>query len=145
MSTARKKRRKKRKPRADDNDNGGEGHGSSGEVEADPSKSGGLILALLGLVFGYALVTSPWDYINAIPKVIGLIFCLFVVFGGILLLLPEKDRPAMTDALVKGFTLTLKAIVSMGKEMAKQISLWRVSRRERKEQEGDNESPSREK
>lgn len=68
------------------------------------------------------------------------IFCLFVVFGGILLLLPEQDRPAMTDALVKGFTLTLKAIVSMGKEMARQISSWRAGRRERKEKEVEDDS-----
>jgi hypothetical protein len=131
MSTRKKKRPRKSRPPRDDDDN---------QSPEDTTKSGGFILALLGAVFGYALVTSPWDYINAIPKVIGLIFCLFVVFGGILLLLPEQDRPAMTDALVKGFTLTLKAIVSMGKEMARQISSWRATRRERKEQEEEDES-----
>jgi len=46
----------------------------------------------------------------------------------------------MTDALVKGFTLTLKAIVSMGKEMARQISSWRAGRRERKEKEVEDDS-----
>jgi len=38
----------------------------------------------------------------------------------------------MTDALVKGFTQTLKAIVTMGK-LARQISMLRWRRRERKE------------
>ena len=128
-----KKRPRKSRSTQDDDDN---------ESPEDTTKSGGFILALLGAVFGYALVTSPWDYINAIPKVIGLIFCLFVVFGGILLLLPEQDRPAMTDALVKGFTLTLKAIVSMGKEIARHISSWRASRRERKEKEEEDDSPT---
>ncbi len=128
-----KKRPRKSRSTQDDDDN---------ESPEDTTKSGGFILALLGAVFGYALVTSPWDYINAIPKVIGLIFCLFVVFGGILLLLPEQDRPAMTDALVKGFTLTLKAIVSMGKEIALHISSWRASRRERKEKEEEDDSPT---
>jgi len=48
----------------------------------------------------------------------------------------------MTDALVKGFTLTLKAIVSMGKEIALHISSWRASRRERKEKEEEDDSPT---
>jgi hypothetical protein len=125
---------RKAKPNVDDN----------GEEPEDYTKFGGFLMAVLGAIFGYSLVNSPWDYINAIPKVIGIIFCLFIVFGGVLLLLPEQDRPALTDALVKGFTLTLKAIVSMGKDLAKQISLWRGRRRERKEKEGENDSPASE-
>lgn len=134
-ATKAKKSRKTRRPRADNND------------DLDPenyTKFGGFLMVVLGALFGFSLANSPWDYFNAISKVIGIIFCLFIVFGGVLLLLPEQDRPAMTDALVKGFTLTLKAIVSMGKELAKQISLWRGRRRERKEEEGKNDSSSSE-
>src|SRR3989442_11258900 len=132
-----KQSRKSKKPKP-------EGRVGTDEDPEDYTKFGGFLMAVLGGIFGYSLVNSPWDYINAIPKVIGIIFCLFIVFGGVLLLLPEHDRPALTDALVKGFTLTLKAIVSMGKELAKQISLWRSHRRGRKEQEGEDHSPSNE-
>src|SRR3989442_2492050 len=79
------------------------------ELETDPTKGGGFILAILGFLFAYALVNSPWDFFNTIPKLIGLIVCLFAMFGGILLLLPETHRPAATEALVEGFTLTRPA------------------------------------
>src|SRR5712691_9114989 len=125
-----KKTRKPRrsKPKADDND------------DLDPedyTKFGGFLMVVLGALFGYSLVNSPWDFFNTIPKIIGVIFCLFVVFGGVLLLLPPEDRPGATDALVKGFTMTLNAIVTMGKEMAKQISILRERRRLKKEKEAE--------
>src|SRR6266540_1619071 len=127
-----KKSRKSKKPKP-------EGRVGTDEEPEDYTKFGGFLMAVLGSIFGYSLANSPWDYINAIPKVTGIIFCLFIVFGGVLLLLPGQDRPALTDALVKGFTLTLRAIVSMGKELARQISLWRGRRRERNEEERGRE------
>lgn len=129
-----KKTRKPRKskPKADDNDSTDDGLGTSVEPE-DYTKFGGFLMAVLGALFGYSLVNSSWDIYNAIPKVIGIIFCLFVVFGGVLLLLPPEDRPGATQALVTAFSMTLKAIVTMGKEMAKQISIFRERRRQEKE------------
>ena len=61
------------------------------------------------------------------------------MFGGILLLLPEEHRPAATKALVTGFTLTLNAVVTIGKSLSAEISAWR---RNRAEKEDDEPEPS---
>ncbi len=98
------------------------------------------MLVVIGAGGAFTSANGTWGFWDAIPRLVGIIVSVFLVFvGAVLLVVPEKQRPetleAALRALVAGLKITLKTIESIARMILAQISKWEENRKLKREKE----------
>ncbi len=85
------------------------------EVEETPGQIAGLFLLVIGGAGTFLLAVSPWDWVNAVQKILGIIASAIMITGGGILLQPPTKRVKMVEHLLsvlREFARSLKDIVT---------------------------------
>lgn len=80
------------------------------EPQETPSQIAGLFLAIIGGAGVFLLAVSPWGWLDAIPKVLGILGCAVMVITGRILLRPPGKRGLAMERLASLFRELARAV-----------------------------------
>ncbi len=85
------------------------------ELEETPGQIAGLFLLVIGGAGTFLLAVSPWDWVNAVQKILGIIASAIMITGGGILLQPPTKRRKIAEhffSVVREFGRSVRNIVT---------------------------------